>query len=79
MLITQNIDDLHAREIKGSAVLSRQTQDPFCTNLTNQNRVAFTPHVYEIHGNVYYMHCSDETMPCSRDFFETPSLQTFEE
>jgi len=22
--------------------------------------VAFTPHLYEVHGNVFYMHCEDE-------------------
>ena len=59
MLVTQNIDDLHTRLIKESRTLA-QNQDSYC-KLTENNRVAFTPHVYEIHGNVYYMHCSDES------------------
>jgi NAD-dependent SIR2 family protein deacetylase len=35
---------------------------------------AFTPHVYEIHGNIYYMHCSDETHDHSRTFHKSPSV-----
>lgn len=36
--------------------------------------LAFTPNVYEIHGNVFYMHCSREEEPHSRDFFPCPKL-----
>jgi len=36
--------------------------------------VAFTPHVYEIHGNIYYMHCSDETQEHSRKFYKSPTV-----
>ena len=59
MLVTQNIDDLHTRLIKESPTLA-QNRDSNC-KLTESNRIAFTHHVYEIHGNVYYMHCSDES------------------
>ena len=36
------------------------------------------PHVYEIHGNVHYMHCSDETQDHSRKFLKGPTLADFE-
>jgi len=35
---------------------------------------AFTPHVYEIHGNVKYMHCSNEEEECERVFYKAPTL-----
>lgn len=35
---------------------------------------AFMPHVYEIHGNVKYMHCSNEAQDCHDVFFPTPAL-----
>ena len=57
-MVTQNIDDLHNREIRLSSILGR-AEDENCF-LTEQNREAFLPHIYEIHGNVHYMHCSDE-------------------
>ena len=40
--------------------------------------VAFLPHIYEIHGSVLYMHCSDEEEEHSRKFYKGPSLQEFE-
>ena len=58
MLVTQNIDDLHNKEIRQSRILS-EAEDKYC-ELTDKNRAAFLPHIYEIHGNVHYMHCSDE-------------------
>ena len=36
--------------------------------------VAFTPHVYEIHGSVLYMHCEAEEEEHSSKFFKAPSL-----
>lgn len=75
-LITQNIDDLHNREIKKSQILSA-ADDPHCV-LTDSNRVAFTPHIYEIHGNVHYMHCSNEAEEHSKIFYKGPSLVDFE-
>ena len=77
MLVTQNIDDLHNREIRESSILSN-TEDRHC-NLTESNRVAFTPHIYEIHGNTHYMHCSDEEAECGSIFYRCPSLQEFED
>ncbi len=46
--------------------------------LTQKNRVAFTKHVYEIHGNVLYMHCSDDKLDCSKKFVTAPSIADFE-
>ncbi len=37
--------------------------------------VAFTPHLYEIHGNVFYMHCEDEEQEHSKVFYKCPSLK----
>jgi hypothetical protein len=51
--------------------------DPHCV-LTDSNRVAFTPHIYEIHGNVHYMHCSRELEEHSKIFYKGPSLKDFE-
>ena len=62
--------------VKNSAILSRKP-DPR-RRVNDENRHAFTPHVYEIHGNVYYMHCSDEEAGCSRKFKPTPTLEEFE-
>ena len=75
ILVTQNIDDLHSRLVKKSPILSR-AEDARCVH-TDGNRRAFTPFVYEIHGNASYMHCSDETSPCSRVLLPSPSLETF--
>lgn len=36
---------------------------------------AFTPNVYEIHGNVKYMHCSNEDEPHSLNFYPAPTLK----
>ena len=76
MLVTQNIDDLHTREIRKSRIL-QQSEDPHC-QVTDSNRTAFTPHIYEIHGNVYFMRCSDEFRPCSRVFMRGPSIEEFD-
>ena len=40
--------------------------------------MAFTPYVYEIHGNVHYMHCGKEMSDHSRNFLKGPSLADFE-
>ena len=76
MLVTQNIDDLHCREIRESPVMSN-AQDPWYVD-SEDTRVAFTPFVYEIHGNTHYMHCSDESKPCAKKFYRAPSLEEFE-
>ena len=51
--------------------------DPYC-HLTEENNVAFTPHVYEIHGNVNYMHCSNEDENHSRIFKRAPTIEEFD-
>lgn len=58
MLVTQNIDDLHNREIRESKVLQNNSDKYFVQS--DATDAAFMPHIYEIHGNVRYMHCSDE-------------------
>jgi len=37
--------------------------------------VAFTPHVYAMHGNTFYMHCSDEEQEHSKIFYKCPTLE----
>ena len=32
----------------------------------------FTEGILELHGNVYYMHCSDDDCPASTDFLRSP-------
>ena len=72
MLITQNIDDLHNQEVRESTILQK-TVDKYYTKSDNTD-IAFTPHVYEIHGSVLYMHCEAEGEKHSNKFFEAPSL-----
>jgi len=75
MLVTQNIDDLHTLVINQSQILNTFGDPRY--NVPAEARIAFSPHVYEIHGNVKYMHCSNEDEDCSRVFHLTPSLETF--
>ena len=35
---------------------------------------AFTPHIFEVHGNLKYMHCSNYEQPCSKLFYKSPTL-----
>ena len=51
-------------------------KDPYCSR-TQVDIVAFTPHVYEIHGNVNYMHCSNEDEDHSLNFLNTPTIEEF--
>lgn len=76
MLVTQNIDDLHNRTIRESPILSK-AKDNYCVR-NDDNRVAFTPHVYEIHGSVHYMHCSQHDEDHSKVFFKGPTIAEFE-
>ena len=64
MLVTQNIDDYHPQLIKNSKILPKQSQKS-----EGDSDYAFTDHVYEIHGNVAYMHCS-QTGPCLNNFYK---------
>ncbi|CAI2363991.1 unnamed protein product [Moneuplotes crassus] len=56
-LVTQNIDDLHARLIRESEILK-----PTVTS-EGEPGFGFTDSVYEIHGNLSYSRCSQE---CSK-------------
>ena len=77
MLVTQNIDNLHTREIKNSKVLMSTPDKNFVK--TADNKAAFTPHIYEIHGNVLYMHCSSEDKDHSNKLIPGPTLEVAEE
>ena len=63
-LVTQNIDGLQAESIRNSNILM-QARDPRYY-VTRHNTQAFTPWVYELHGNANLMHCSKEEEKCSR-------------
>ena len=47
-------------------------------NKTEENEAAFMPHIYEIHGNVRYMHCSDEGEYHSSKLYPAPTLEDAE-
>ena len=49
-------------------------EDKYLSKLGVDKPISFTPHVYEIHGNVFYMHCSDEEQDHSKVFFRCPKL-----
>ena len=63
MLITQNIDDLHNQELRKSNILNSQMTEP------GGPKSAFMPNIYEIHGNIGYMHCSNELLSCQNVFY----------
>jgi NAD-dependent SIR2 family protein deacetylase len=69
-LVTQNIDNYDAQLIKASKVLSKSIKP----EQAGTSIYGFTPYVLEMHGNVRYMHCSDEDKECSRLFFKAPEL-----
>jgi len=66
---------LHCREVRSSRTLSKATDAYYVQSEDTQE--AFTPFVYEIHGNVHYMHCSDETQDHSRKFYKAPGAKEF--
>jgi NAD-dependent deacetylase len=49
-------------------------KDSHLEKFGNNIPCAFTPHLYEIHGNVFYMHCSDEEVEHSKIFYRCPKL-----
>jgi len=65
MLVTQNVDNLHESLAQNSAVLhSPLFKDiHFSKNLPKGSEapIAFTPHVYAIHGNCHYMRKSNDS------------------
>ena len=77
MLVTQNTDGIHPHLIKNSEILSKK-KDKFFNVEEKGCESAFTPYVYEIHGNVRYMHCNNEAEECSKLMVKTPSLEEFE-
>jgi len=75
MLVTETFDNLHCLEAKSLQALA---EDSNC-ELEEDKRAAFTPNVYELHGNVYSMHCSNESEQCSRKLLRVPSIAEFED
>ena len=73
MLITENLDDLHNQEVKSSPVLMKEEDTRFVRNAHTD--AAFVPHVYEIHGNLKYMHCSAESVDCSSKLIIAPTVE----
>jgi len=71
MLVTQNIDDYHETLAKESPILSK-IEDKNLEKYGKQIPLAFTPHVYALHGNTFYMHCIDEEEEHSKTFFKCP-------
>ena len=68
---------MHNYEVRQSKVLMK-TPDKYLAK-NEDNEVAFTPYVYEIHGSVLYMHCEMEEKECSNKFFKSPTLAEVEE
>ena len=71
VLITQNIDDLHGQEIRESDILMNAEEDSF--EEEDETEISFQPHVYEIYGNIRYMHCSNEKQKHSNDLLVAPT------
>jgi NAD-dependent SIR2 family protein deacetylase len=71
MLVTQNIDNLHCELLDRATTFGN-----FSKAGEGTNKYAFTEDVYEIHGNVLYMHCSDPNLACSKYplFYKCPKL-----
>ena len=55
-----------------------KTQDKYFVK-TKNNEQAFTPHVYEVHGAVRFMHCVDQDKECGKLIIPGPSLAEAEE
>ena len=73
MLITENLDDLHSHEVRSSPLLIKEDDKRMVRN--EHIDKAFVPHVYEIHGNMKYMHCSAESVDCSKKLLLAPSIE----
>ena len=48
-------------------------------SVTDHNREAFLPHVYELHGNMNFMHCSNEEAEHSHRLVRVPPLEVFDQ
>ncbi|CDW83229.1 silent information regulator protein sir2 [Stylonychia lemnae] len=70
-LVTQNVDNYHNQLIKQSKVFYPYGYEEAKGGTAD---CAFTPNIYEIHGNALYMHCSNEDEECSKIFYKTPPL-----
>lgn len=51
--------------------------DPWFDYEDENVQIAFTPFVYEMHGNVFYMHCSRESEPHARKLIKAPHIEEF--
>ena len=54
------------------------TKDPNFTE-DAEEALAFTPHIYDIHGNASYMYCSDDKCKYAETFLKCPTVQDNEE
>ena len=73
MLVTQNIDDYHEQLVKNSKIMQGFNDKNFKEEC--KTNVAFTPHVYALHGNTFYMHCIDEDCEESKTFYKCPKFE----
>ncbi|CDW75458.1 silent information regulator protein sir2 [Stylonychia lemnae] len=69
-LVTQNIDNYHPQLIQQSKILMKNQEE----KKQGESNYAFTPFVYEIHGNVKYMHCFNDEEDCGQQFYKAPTL-----
>ncbi len=46
----------------------------YLSKYSSDRPVGFTPHVFEVHGNSFYMHCSDEVEEHSKKFYSCPKV-----
>lgn len=67
MLVTQNIDDLHTKVIKG---------EPRQGKVEGTKDFAFTDGIFELHGNTRYMRCLDF---CGEQWFVAPTRAQVQE
>ena len=76
MLVTETFDNLHCVQAKSLEALA---DDANHEELSEDKKTAFTPNVYELHGNAYHMHCSNEAEECSKILYRVPSIAEFED
>lgn len=67
MLVTQNIDNYHCDVSPAYSESRSQSQ--------GTPIYAFTPDIYEIHGNVLYMRCSNSDCAIAPNFYKCPTSQ----
>ena len=76
MLMSQTTDGILTRLIKKSKELMYTPDKHANVQRAKFNEEAFTPHIFEAHGNINYMHCSDSSKPYRhyKKLYPIPSL-----